>query len=313
VLRTSTINLERWAFALKPASWPKLLVPMCLGQAIGIDATGELSWGGLAWGIAFTAFDAIFIVLMNDWGDQKVDRIKREMFPTSSRKTIPDGVLPSRLVFLAGAVAGFLAVALGLIGEIVLQRSWLFFGALAALAIFVSYTLPPLRLNYRGGGELLEAIGVGIALPWINGYAQSGAALPPALVVLPGFAVLALSSAIASGLSDERSDRRGGKRTLVTMLGNVLARRLVNALALSGAVIWLLTAWRGANGTPTLPIMAGALVALLSWNTVRRLSKAAETDAFETQRSYKSALHALIWESGLVLALGIALGPVFGF
>ncbi len=306
-------NFESWALALKPASWPKLLVPMCLGQAIGVDATGRLSWGGLAWGLAFTALDAIFIVLLNDWGDQTVDRIKRQMFPTSSRKTIPDGILPARRVFLVGAMAGVLAIAIGLIGEIALGRRSLCLAVIAALAIFVAYTLPPWRLNYRGGGEFLEAIGVGIALPWINAYAQSGEPWPPALVVLPGFGVLALSSAIASGLSDERSDRRGGKRTIVTMLGNVLARRLVNALALSGAAIWMLTAWRGASGTPTLPIMAAALVALLSWKTVWRLSQAAETDAFEAQRSYKSTLHALIWESGLVLALGLVLGPLFGF
>lgn len=307
------VDLERWIFALKPASWPKLLVPMCLGQAIGIDATGRLSWGGLAWGLAFTVLDALFIVLMNDWGDQKVDRIKREMFPASSRKTIPDGILPSRLVFLTGAGAALVAMALGLFGEIVLERSGLFFAAAFALLIFVAYTLPPLRLNYRGGGELLEAVGVGIALPWINAYAQSGETWPPALVVLPGFFFLALSSAVASGLADERSDRRGGKRTFATMLGSVLARYVINALALGGALVWALVAFGDAIGTPTLSVVAGSLVALFSWNSVRRLSKTAETDAFEAQRRYKSALHALIWESSLAIAIGLAVGPLVGF
>ena len=303
----------RWAFAIKPASWPKLLVPMALGQAIGIDATGRLSVAGLVVGALFTVLDLVFVVLLNDWGDQEVDRIKRSMFPGSSKKTIPDGVLPAPLLLLVGLLAGVGAALVALAGEIALGRPWLTIAALGSLGLFVAYTLPPLRLNYRGGGELLEALGVGVALPWINAYAQSGRALAPGLVVVPGCAILALSSAIASGLSDERSDRRGGKRTFTTMLGNAIARRMVNLLALLGGLVWAATAWLGASGTPTIPLLAAAATALLSWNAVRRASAAATTDAFDAQRGYKTALHRLIWESGTVLAVGMALGPLLGF
>ncbi|MEB3327874.1 MAG: hypothetical protein VKQ33_01435 [Candidatus Sericytochromatia bacterium] len=38
----------------------------------------------------------MFIVPLDDWADARVDRLKREMFPTGcSPKTIPDGVLPA--------------------------------------------------------------------------------------------------------------------------------------------------------------------------------------------------------------------------
>jgi 1,4-dihydroxy-2-naphthoate octaprenyltransferase len=303
----------RWAFALKPASWPKLLVPMALGQAIGIDATGQLSIPGLVIGALFTVLDLVFVVLLNDWGDQEVDRLKRSMFPGSSRKTIVDGILPARALLVVGALAGVGAALVALAGEIALDRPWLTVGAIASLGLFVAYTLPPLRLNYRGGGELLEALGVGVALPWINAYAQSGRALAPALIVLPGFVFFALSSAVASGLADERSDRLGGKRTFTTMLGNTLARRLANGLALAGGLIWGLTGWLGTHGTPTIPLLAAAASALLGWNAVRRASVGAVTDAFEVQRRYKSALHKLVWEAGLVLAVGMAIGPLIGF
>jgi 1,4-dihydroxy-2-naphthoate octaprenyltransferase len=304
---------QRWALALKPASWPKLLVPMLLGQAIGIDATGTISFAGLALGVAFTALDIVFVVLMNDWGDQEVDRIKRSMFPDSSPKTIADGILPAPAVLGVGALAGLGAVAVALAGEIALDRPWLTVAAVLALAVFAAYTLPPLRLNYRGGGELLEALGVGLVLPWINAYAQSGRALAPALLVLPGFALFALSSAVASGLADERSDRRGGKRTFTTLLGNRIARRLVNALALGGGLAWAATAWLGTFGSPTIQLAAASAVALLSWGAVRRAGVGAETDAFDVQRAYKASLHQLVWESALVLAAGMALGPLIGW
>ena len=36
----------RWWFALKPASWPKILVPAAVGQALGAAAAGRNSATG---------------------------------------------------------------------------------------------------------------------------------------------------------------------------------------------------------------------------------------------------------------------------
>ena len=76
-------------------------------------------------------------------------------------------------------------------------------------------------------------------MPWFNAYAQSGRAAGPELWVLSGYATASLASAVASGLSDEVSDRAGGKRTLVTMLGNALARRLSERLVFFAAAVWV--------------------------------------------------------------------------
>ena len=77
--------------------------------------------------------------------------------------------------------------------------------------------------------------------------------------------------------------------------------------------MWALTAWLGTYGTPTIPLAGAAAIAILSWNAMRRAGVAAETDAFDAQRAYKASLHQLIWESSLVLAAGMALGPLIGF
>ena len=103
----------RWFYALKPASWPKLVVPALFGQLIGAASAGELSLPALAWGLAFTAFGLAFIVLLNDWGDRRVDALKREMFPDGcSPKTIPDGILGTRSVGLAGLACGVVTASL---------------------------------------------------------------------------------------------------------------------------------------------------------------------------------------------------------
>jgi 1,4-dihydroxy-2-naphthoate octaprenyltransferase/chlorophyll synthase len=282
--------------AVKPASWPKLLMPFLLGQAIGL---GGASIASFLFGLAFTVLDLLFIVLVNDWGDREVDAIKRGMFPETSAKTIPYGILPAPRVLLAGVLAGIGAVSVAVAAELALGRPGLGVLGLLAVAMFVAYTLPPIRLNYRGGGELLEMIGVGVLLPWMQAYLAGGDLLAPGLAVLPGLALASLASAIASGLSDERSDRRGGKRTFVTRFGNARARRASEALVFLGGLAWALA---GA----VLPVWIGGAAAVVAcWygGQMIALSRAAQTDAFAAQRRYKEALHRAVWRGSLVAAM----------
>ncbi len=290
---------RRWIYAAKPASWPKLLVPFLLGQAIGLGGGGEPSWAAFAIGLGFTVLDLLFVVFLNDWADREVDALKRRMFPRGcSPKTIPDGILPAHQLLLAGTLAGLAALGLAVGAGAWLDRPWL--GPIAALGlgIFAAYTLPPIRLNYRGGGELLEMIGVGVVLPLMHIYLQSGGLSTAGLWFLPGFALLALASAIASGLSDERSDRRGGKTTFVSVFGNRAGRRAIEVLCFAGAAAWLLA--------PTLPwwvTAAPAAIAFFEGGRLLGVSQAAVTDAFTAQRRYKGYLHHAIWRGGACAAM----------
>ena len=79
--RLPSTSFDRWIYALKPASWPKLLVPTFFGQVLGAASVGEFNVPGVVWGLGFTLAGLGFIVLLNDWGDREVDTIKRNMFP----------------------------------------------------------------------------------------------------------------------------------------------------------------------------------------------------------------------------------------
>lgn len=290
----------RWLFAAKPASWPKLLVPTLLGQAIGLEHGGSIA--ALVLGAAFTFFDLLFIVFLNDYGDREVDAIKRAMFPASSPKTIPDGVLPAHHLLAAGVLAGGAALGVAVAAEFVLGRQGLSALAALALLVFVAYSLPPVRLNYRGGGEWLEMLGVAVVLPCFHAYLQGGTIAARGLWLLPGYALMSLASAIASGLADERSDRRGGKRTFVTRFGNEAARRAVEALTFAGASAWALAGML----TDALPFWLGALPATVSfWSCGALLaaSGAARTDRFAAIARYKTELHRAIWRGGTVAAM----------
>lgn len=294
--------IGRWMFAAKLPSWPKLLVPTLLGQAIGVAASGRVCMNALALGFAFTLCDLLFVVFLNDWGDRRVDRLKRQMFPDSSPKTIPDEVLPAGSLLSAGLFAGLAALVVALVAANTLARPAAPLAALALLGLFVAYTLPPLRLNYRGGGELLEALGVGVALPAFQAYLQSGELLGAGAWLLPGFGLLAWAGAIASGLSDEQSDRRGGKRTYASEYGNRAARALIERLVLAASLVWAI----GMRLGGVVPAPFGALavvVVLVNWRRLRKLSPSATTNAFEAHARYKQLLHHATWRSATLLAL----------
>jgi 1,4-dihydroxy-2-naphthoate octaprenyltransferase/chlorophyll synthase len=295
--------IGRWIYAAKPDSWPKLLVPTLLGQALGVAAAGRLDFVALALGFGFTLCQLLYVVFLNDWGDQRVDRIKRQMFPDDcSAKTIPDEVLPARALLGAGIVAGLAGLGVAAYVEFALGRGGALWSAAALMAVFLAYTFPPLKLNYRGGGEWLEGLGVGVALPWFQLYVQSGESWGRELWLLPGFCVLALAGAVASGLSDEQSDRRGGKRTYASEYGNRAARALIERLVLAACLIWAIT--MRVSGVVPAPVGALAVVVVLvNWRRLRKLSPEAKTNAFDAQRLYKHFLHQAQWRSASLLAL----------
>jgi 1,4-dihydroxy-2-naphthoate octaprenyltransferase len=307
-----TSRIERWLYALKPASWPKLVVPALFGQVLGATEADGLDLRAFGWGLGFTVLGLGFIVMLNDWGDRNVDVIKRKMFPDEcSPKTIPDGILDRRAVGVAGLVFGGAALIAAAGAEVALQRPIAFEAGLLCMLVFVAYTLPPIRLNYRGGGEFLEMLGVGMALPLYNVYLQAGAIVPRAWPWVAGFSVLSLASGIASGLSDEESDRAGGKRTFASIYGNARARRLTETCVLLGAGIWL-TAWSFRAAWVPVWAVAPAL-AIVVWNfiSMRKVSNLAVTNAFQAQGAYKRFLHRAIWHSTTVASVLLWLRPSF--
>ncbi len=305
--------LGRWTYAAKIASWPKLLVPMIFGQALGVAAAGAVSWSALGFGLGLVVCHLLFVVFLNDWGDRRVDRIKRQMFPDDcSPKTIPDQVLSARALLGAGLVAGVGLIGLAFAAQIVLGRPGLIWTGFGMLALFAAYTLPPLKLNYRGGGEWIEALGVGVGLPCLGIYLQAGEIWGRELWMLPGFTLLAGCSALASGLADEQSDRRGGKRTYASEYGNRATRALIERLVLAGAVLWA-ASMRLAHVVPA-PIGALAIViVIVNWRWMRKLSPQATTNAFAEQKLYKHFLHQAQWRSALLVAVVLVALTLLGW
>ncbi len=303
---------RRWLYALKVSSWPKLLAPVALGQAIGGVSAGSWSPAASLLALAFAITLTSAIVLLNDYSDREIDALKRQLHPHGcSPKTIPDGILRAESVLLGGLAAAALSLGIAALGEQWLERPGLLLAAASGLAIFFAYSFKPLRANYRGGGEYFEMLGVGVVLPWLSAYLQGGDPIPPlAWALLPGFALLALASAVTSGLADEISDRLGGKTTFASRYGNPFCRLLGENLLGAGALLWAFAT----RATPELVspwVMLPTLVVLIAhWRTLVTTSGGATSNNFASIRAYKQCINQAISRSAIVLAISLVVFSV---
>lgn len=229
-------TIRAWLQASRPPAIVNLIFPLLLGQALAHEQTGRWSWPVFA-ALAFYAwFDQLYIVFWNDYADAGADRHNRDfnLFSGGSR-VLPEGRLSSRDLLRAGWTALGLVLVIGIYLTLAFQRTLALPLMVAGLALLWAYSMPPLRLNYRGGGELLQSTGCALLLPLLGYDAQAGTLAGfPGEALLPFF-VYHLISAVATAIPDHAADRRAGKRTLAVQLGIRPVARGSIALGLAGA------------------------------------------------------------------------------
>lgn len=235
-------TLRAWLQASRLPSQSYLALPLLLGQAVAVHLRGgALDVGTLVAVQLFGVLDQLFIVYANDWADQETDRRNQTatLFSGGSRVLVEGRLSPRALGLAAVLCAGaLLALSLGL--ALLRDAPLLVPLAVAALGLLWAYSYPPLRLSYRGGGELLQMVGVAGVLPLYGYVAQGGdpGRFPWALVAL--LLPTHLACAIATALPDEPSDRESGKLTLPARVGGERAAWVIVAL---NALTLVLAPW----------------------------------------------------------------------
>ncbi|HCU68350.1 MAG TPA: 1,4-dihydroxy-2-naphthoate prenyltransferase [Desulfomicrobium sp.] len=212
--------------------------PLLLGQAL---AMGH----GFSWEIVLVCHVyglacQLYIVFANDLADMDTDRrnFTFTLFSGGSRVLV-EGLLSRRQLARAAVLCAILSVLAGVwLG--LRHHNWLPLPLiLFGLVLLWAYSYPPMRLSYRGGGEYLQMIGVGLVLPMIGFSAHSGTLAGLPWTLMPLMLALSLSCAMATALPDEPSDRADGKRTHAVrfgLAGSVRSILRLNALALAWLV-----------------------------------------------------------------------------
>jgi 1,4-dihydroxy-2-naphthoate octaprenyltransferase len=263
--RTDRSHRSKLASGVWRVADPKITLASVASMLVGAGAAawrGPIAWGWLALTVAGVfcveaaknASGEIF-----DWdsgADQAIRADERSPF-SGGKRVIVDGLLTRGETAIVAGVFYAIALAIGAVIVFVREPAVLWLG-MAGFALAFFYHAPPLRLAYRGLGELAVALAYG---PVIAGgtYLVQRHVLDGAIVA----ASLPLALAVGAFLwinefPDARADAAAGKRTLVVRLGRARAARVFAAIiaaAYLGVALLPLaglprTAWLGLIGLP---------------------------------------------------------------
>jgi len=233
------MNLRGWIQASRPFSNTNIIFPLLLGQAFAFHSSKSLHVLFFFLILLYGLVDQLFIVFMNDAADHDADILNTAptLFSGGSR-VIPEGKLNRHELMIAGFVN---IVFVSTIGLYFYAHSRPLMPLLFTIGLLLlwAYSYAPLKLNYRGGGELLQGIGCGLLLPLIGYYTQAGTGRNYPWIFFIGFALLHTASSIATSLADIPADTIAGKKTLAVQVGNKNACQIITALIVLTIIIGL--------------------------------------------------------------------------
>lgn len=266
-----------WVKAMRLQFYPMTWLAYAAG-ALAASPAGGVFGNPLFWiGYLCLFLLEVATVLINEGVDFPSDRDNRFFSTfTGGSRVLVDGLLSRRElgIGIAAALGAFLAASAWLLSWTPTSESAVLsvLGALTILAI--GYTAPPLKLCYRGLGELDVAVthSIGVIL---CGYVFLGGAWNDALPWLLSLPLLLaiMPSITLSGIPDLEADAAAGKRTLAVRLGQrgaLIVCLIFTLLAAGAALIWQ-TMGLAAGAFAGIAYVVVPHAALLSWLLLRRI------------------------------------------
>jgi len=265
--RTIRPRLSPFWLALRTTRLPFLsatAVPVLLGIAVAASH-GAFTWWTALLTLLGGSFAHLAINVTNDIFDTLSGADEANTTPTQfsggSRVAVYDLVSIRGLTWVALALFAA-AAAVGLLLVAVTGSLTLVWIGIAGIAVGVAYTAPPLKLVYRGLGEIAVAIGFG-PIMLLGAYVVQTGRLgwePLVVSLVPGILIALIL--FVNEIPDRRSDAEAGKRTLPVRFSPDAVRTgyLVAALAafavIAGGAAGGLLPW------PTLIALAAVPLAL---------------------------------------------------
>jgi 1,4-dihydroxy-2-naphthoate octaprenyltransferase len=167
--------------------------------------------------------------LANEYFDYKTGCDNQNPEPTQfsgGSRVIQDGLVSSRAIIAASAAFFMAGAILGLyLNSLVPGNAVLIIG-IAGIAGGLFYTALPVKLSYRGLGEVTVFFCFGPLLVAGSYLVQTGRLDSYAFAVSVPAGLLVLAILLVNEVLDVEWDRKGGKRTLVVALGRERGYRL---------------------------------------------------------------------------------------
>jgi 1,4-dihydroxy-2-naphthoate octaprenyltransferase len=222
-------------------------VPALLGAFAAYWRTGHLNAAGLLATLAGIACVHLGANLANDYFDYKTGCDSRNPEPTpysGGSRVIQDGLISGRAVVTAAAFFFAAGAVLGLYLNSLVPGNGILIIGLIGIAGGLFYTAVPVKLSYRGLGEITVFLCFGPLLVAGSYLVQSGRLDSDVFAVSLPAGLLVLAILLVNEVLDVRWDREAGKNTLVVALGRergyaAFLITYIAAYAWIGVGIWI--------------------------------------------------------------------------
>ncbi len=285
-----------------------VIVPSLLGTAIAWYRTGKFYWQYFLLATLAVVFINAGTNLTNDYFDHqsRSDDINREATPFSGGSRViqenlisPGRIYRTSLIFfgLAALIGLYLTFARGLLVLVI--------GILGVLSGYF-YTASPIRIGYRGWGELVAGLNCGPLVVAGAYYVQAQTLSLEALFISIPVGLLIAAVLYINEFPDHACDKVAGKNTLIVTMGRERARKGFYSLLL-GTYLFIIL------GTILRIVPWTVIVSLLTFPLAWKAMKIVHSNYSSTQElipamSSTITIHLSV---GILLSFGYILARIF--
>ena len=253
-----------------------------LGYLLALHSGVDYDFAKFVFGYLIFGTAHLSVSFSNDYFDRFSDRNSvKTAFSGGSKVLVEYPQLAPVALKLSILLLCFSVIANVFFSVIYAYPFWFFvFGLLGAFVGWF-YTAPPLKLAYRGLGELSTLLAIGFLMPGMGYFVASGTISPLFQAFILPLCCYGLFFIITVELPDAESDAIGPKKNMLVKWGELAGKRISVAATLAGTISMLILLF---SGTPkgiidvrpfvifsVLPLMASVSGLLLNTNSRRLL------------------------------------------
>jgi 1,4-dihydroxy-2-naphthoate polyprenyltransferase len=187
----------------------------------------------------------------NDYFDVDVDKYGEPTFFSGGSGMLVDHPALRKPAEWTAIILIMCSLALGIVFQIVYSFPIWFLGVvLLGNLLGWFYSAPPLRLAYRGLGELSMTLSIGLLIPGLGYWVASGQMSQDGLLFMLPLMLYGLAFIIDVEIPDMESDRLGNKRTWVARKGRAFGFTVIAASFLLATLFFLCIPWLTSRSYP---------------------------------------------------------------
>lgn len=231
--------LAYWRMA-RPLMLLSIFLVYALGGLVALAQSIVFNSLSFIWGWTALLPLSMSVHYINEYADYETDALTRRTAFSGGSGVLPTGRITRSAALRAAWIAACAGALIALAGMIV--------GAVnltAALLLLIGtvggwmYSVEPLRLAWRGWGEVDNALLGGMILPLFGYAVQSGGVSIQAGLIFVPFTLFVFTNLLAVTWADRLADAQVGKRTLAVLLPAVRLRILYLIALIGGAAIFI--------------------------------------------------------------------------